>query len=260
MLKHTSSGFFDSNGLQIHYEIFGQGNPMILVHGWSSDLKQNWVETGWVEALQTVRQVIALDCRGHGQSDKPYDQNVYSYGIMAQDVLNLMDYLNIAKADIFGYSMGAFMAVYLLGYNKERFTSVILGGIGDETEESVDASFIAEALRTNDPSQITNPMGKLYRAFVELNPNNDLEALALSALQMWPEGFPIKLGGIGLTDVDIPVLIINGKNDYPYVKSDDKLAEAIPGSKLVRIPNKNHLTVISDSWFKDEILTFLTQQ
>ena len=72
MTIYPSSGCFDSDGLQIYYETFGQGKPIILVHGWGSDLKLNWVEIGWVKALQSVRNIIALDCRGHGQSDKPY--------------------------------------------------------------------------------------------------------------------------------------------------------------------------------------------
>jgi len=260
LTAYTSSGFFESDGLQIYYEIFGNGKPIILVHGWGTDMKKNWGDTGWVEALQMVRQVIALDCRGHGQSDKPYDQNVYSYSIMARDVLQLMDHLSIDKTDLFGYSMGAFMIIHLLGHNRERLTSVIMGGIGDETEESKDAQFIADALRAKDPSLITNPLGRVYRSFVESNPNNDLESLAWSALQMWPEGFPVQIGGVGLADVDIPVLIINGEEDYPYVKSDEKLADAIPGSKLVRIPKKNHLTVINSRRFKKEVLAFLKEQ
>ena len=257
MTVYTSSGFFESDGLQLHYEIFGEGRPLILVHGWGSDLKQNWVDTGWVEILQTIRQVIALDCRGHGKSDKPYDQIAYSYSIMARDVLHLMDHLKIAKADLFGYSMGAFMIVHLLGHNRERLTSVIMGGIGDETEESKDAQFIADALLAKDPSQITNPLGRLYRSFVESNPNNDLKALACSALKMWPEGYPVQIGGLGLADVNIPVLIVNGEEDYPYVNSDEKLVDAIPGSKLVRIPKKTHLTVINSQRFKREVLAFL---
>jgi pimeloyl-ACP methyl ester carboxylesterase len=161
---------------------------------------------------------------------------------MARDVINLMDHLNLEKSDLFGYSMGAFMAVYLLGHHREKFTSMILGGIGDESEESKDANFIADALRAQDPSQIINPLGKLYRNYFDSNPNNEREALALSVLQMWPEGYPIQLGGIDLANVDIPVRIINGEQDYPYVETDQDLANTIPGSQLLRIPNKDHLT------------------
>lgn len=83
----TSSGFFVSDRLKIHYETFGKGKPIILVHGWGVDLKRNWVKSGWVEALRPVRKVVALDCRGHGRSSKPHDKALYSYGTMARDVL-----------------------------------------------------------------------------------------------------------------------------------------------------------------------------
>jgi pimeloyl-ACP methyl ester carboxylesterase len=255
------SGFFNSDGLKIHYETFGEGKPIVLVHGWGADVKRNWVDTGWVEALQPVRRVVALDCRGHGQSDKPHDPELYSYGTMARDVLHLMDHLGVAKADLFGYSMGAMMGVYLLGHDRERFTSVIMGGIGDETKESRDACItIAYALMARDPSQITDPLGQAYRAYAESNPNNDLEALAWSALRIWPEGYPVQVGGAGLADVDVPVLIVNGEDDHPYVETDEKLAAAIPGAKLVTIPDTNHLSVVPDPRFKEEALAFLEQQ
>ncbi|MFW9875099.1 MAG: alpha/beta fold hydrolase [Candidatus Thorarchaeota archaeon] len=245
--------------LQIYYEIFGDGHPIILVHGWGSDLQTNWVKTGLVKNLTSVRKVIALDCRGHGQSDKPYNQKIYSYSSMAKDVLKLMD-LKIVKTDLFGYSMGAFMAVHLLGYNQERFSSMILVGIGDETEESRDAGFIADAFRQEDPTQIKHPLGRGYREYVDSNLNNDREALAVSALQMWPEGYSIQIGGVGLRKVSIPILIINGENDYPYVLSDKKLTDTIPDAQLLRIPNRNHLDVISDEIFKAEVLAFLGKQ
>jgi pimeloyl-ACP methyl ester carboxylesterase len=167
-----------------------------------------------------------------------------------------MDHLHVGKADLFGYSMGAFMGAHLLGHERERFSSMILGGIGDETEESKDASFIAEALRAKDVTRIQNPMGLAYRLFVASDPRNDLEALAASALQMWPEGFPLRLGGDGLAKVDVPVLIVNGSNDL-YARSAGKLAAAIPGARLVTIPGTDHLSVLPDRRFKDAVVGFL---
>jgi pimeloyl-ACP methyl ester carboxylesterase len=254
----TSSGFFESDGLRIHYKIFGEGKPLILVHGWGADIERNWVETGWVETLRPLRQVIALDVRGHGDSSKPHDQALYGYATMARDVVHLMDHLRIEKADIFGYSMGAFMAAHLLGHERQRLGSVIMGGIGDETEETRDARFIAEALRAKDPWKIAiaNPIGLGYRLFVARDPRNDLEALAASALQMWPEGYPLELGGAGLAAVDVPVLIVDGANDH-YARSAGKLAAAIPGARLVTIPDTDHLSALTDKRFRDAAVAFL---
>ena len=256
-----SSGFFESDGLQIYYESHGEGTPMILVHGWGTDMQTNWVTNGWVEALQVTRQVILIDVRGHGESDKPLDQALYSYSVMANDVLNLMDTFGIEKADFMGYSMGSFMGAYLLGHHTARFNSMVLGGIGEEDDESLaTAQPIADALRAEDPSDITDPTGALYRQFVDLDPRIDdaaREALALSALQMWPEGFPLELGGAGLTTVDIPVLVVNGEDDIPYVDTVQPFVDAIPGAELVTIPDREHFGAVLDERFKEEVLTFL---
>ena len=245
-----TSGFFDSDGLKIHYEIVGEGKPIILIHGWSSSIKGNWLDTGWVKTLTPIRRVIALDCRGHGLSDKPYEQETYSIINMAQDVLNLIDHLGIIKADIFGYSMGAWIALYLLGHYEEKFTSVILGGIGDE---EIDVHSISNALLVEDPSQITNPEAKGYRLFVELDPNNDLKALAHSILEIVPERIA-DFGGPGLTKIVIPILIINGEKDTG--NADDLIAK-IPSAKFILIPRRDHFSVIPNKRFKREILTFL---
>ena len=247
-----TSEFFDSDGLKIHYEIIGQGKPIILIHGWSLSIKSNWGDTGWVKTLTPIRRVIALDCRGHGLSDKPYEQEAYGSINMAQDVLNLMDHLGIIKADIFGYSMGAFIALYLLGHYEERFSSVILGGIGDEV---MDVHSIANALLAEDPLQITNPEAKLYRLVAQLDPNNDLKALAHSILELGPESNRIvELGGTGLTDIVIPILIINGEKDL--VNADELIAK-IPSAKFILIPRRDHISVIPDKRFKREVLSFL---
>jgi pimeloyl-ACP methyl ester carboxylesterase len=226
------------------------------VHGFSSSLKGNWVATNWVETLQPLRRVIALDCRGHGQSDKPHDSEAYGGENMAQDVLRLMDYLTIAKADLFGYSMGAGIAAYLLAHQRERFTSVILGGIGNvfESVSGEGSRVISDALLAKDPSQISSPVGKVFRAFAELDPNNDLEALAACAGRVRE---PIDRAD--LADVDIPVLIVDGGNDV-LATNPDELAAGIPGARLVIIPDRDHLTVVPDPRFKEEVLAFLAQQ
>jgi pimeloyl-ACP methyl ester carboxylesterase len=252
------TGFVDSDGFKIYYETFGTGDPIVLVHGWGSSLNGNWVRTGWVETLKATRRVVALDVRGHGESDKPRDQAVYGYARMSRDVLRVMDHLGIAKADFLGYSMGSFMGASLLGHARERFTSMILGGIGDETDDSLAVlPKIVAGLRAKDPTRITDPVGLAYRAFADSDPRNDLEALALSALQMWPEGFPLQLGGPGLADVNVPILIVDGANDHPYVDTVHKMVDAIPGVRLAVIPDRDHLGVVSDPRFKEHVLAFL---
>ncbi len=255
------AGFANSDGFRIHYETFGDGDPIILVHGWGSSLKDNWVSTGWIETLRPMHRVVALDVRGHGDSDKPHEQAAYSYARMSRDVLHVMDHLGIAKAGYVGYSMGAFMGASLLGHARDRFSSMILGGIGDETDESLAAlPKIVAGLRAKDREQISDPVSLGYRSFADADPRNDLEALALSALQMWPEGFPLQLGGPGLAAVDIPVLIVNGANDHPYIDTVHKLVDAIPSAQLAVISGRDHLNVVSDPRFAARAVAFLADR
>lgn len=250
------SGFFDSDRVMIHYETYGEGKPIVLVHGYASSLKGNWVAANWVETLQPVRRVVALDCRGHGESDKPHESEAYGGKNMSQDVLRLMDHLGIAEADLFGYSMGAGIATYLLAHHRERFTSVILGGIGNvfEAGRGERSRVIADAMLAEDRSQITDPVGLAFRAFAELDPNNDLKALGACALRVREP-----MDRDDLADVDIPVLIVNGANDE-LAGGADELVAAIPGARLVTIPDTDHLSVVPDPRFHDEVLAFLEEQ
>jgi hypothetical protein len=150
------------------------------------------------------------------------------------------------------------MGVSLLGHARERFTSMILGGIGDETDQSLAVlPKIVAGLRAEEGTRITDPVASGYRAYARSDQRNDLEALALSALQMWPEGFPLQLGGPGLADVDIPILIVNGANDHPYIDTVHRLVGALPGARLVVIPDRDHLGVVTDPGFTDSVLAFL---
>src|SRR5471032_2406661 len=95
--------YFDSNGVKIRYIDVGQGEPIVLIHAFGATLDLNWRRPGIVAALSKDYRVVALDCRGHGQSDKPHD--AASYGAhMAGDVVNLLDHLTISKAHLVGYS------------------------------------------------------------------------------------------------------------------------------------------------------------
>ena len=257
--QKSQSGFVDADGLQIYFEKFGSGAPMVLVHGWGADLNSNWVASGWVKVLMQYRTVILIDVRGHGQSDKPHALDPYSYAAMCSDVLAVMDELNIQKSDFMGYSMGAFMGAYLLGHHAERFTSMVLGGIGDETESSAaQGTVIAHALRAADVTKIDGTYGKQVRLYIEANPNNDLESLAYSALKMWPEGFPRKIAGPNIVDALFPVLIVNGEDDHPYVDTADLLVNLLSNGRYHKIPGTDHLTVVSDERFKKVVIDFLT--
>ena len=240
--------FFDSAGVQIHYEVFGDGRPLVLVHGFASNLRQNWIAPGWVETLRPLRRVIALDCRGHGESGKPQDPAAYG-NAMQDDVVRLMDHLEIEQADLFGYSMGGAISMGLMVRHPERFTSAILGGVGGRGPRRGPDSPVARAMLADDASTIEDPVAKGFRIFAERN-GNDLKALA--AVNQSNRFSDLE----ALRSVTLPVLIVVGENDA-LVGGAEPLAQAIPTAQLIVIPGRDHLTVVGDARFKKAVVTFL---
>src|SRR5271168_4707929 len=119
---------FDNGAVEIAYLDEGEGDPILLVHGFASTKNVNWVYPTWVSELRKDgRRVIALDNRGHGDSGKLYDAEQYDIGTMAGDVTALMDHLGIARADMMGYSLGARMTAWLAWSQPQRLRSAASG-------------------------------------------------------------------------------------------------------------------------------------
>jgi pimeloyl-ACP methyl ester carboxylesterase len=123
------AGEFDSNGVKIHYQVEGQGEPVILIHGLTANARINWQWPGIISVLAEDYQVIALDCRGHGLSGKPTISSQYGTN-MVDDVVRLMDHLKIKSAHLVGYSMGGMITMKMLVHHPERVRSAVVGGMG----------------------------------------------------------------------------------------------------------------------------------
>src|SRR5207253_431373 len=117
--------------VELAYLDEGQGAPIVLVHGFASTKEINWVQPGWLTTLKGAgRRVIALDNRGHGQSTKLYDPAGYHTTEMAGDVRALLDHLDLPRADVMGYSMGARITAFLALEYPDRVRCMVLGGLG----------------------------------------------------------------------------------------------------------------------------------
>jgi pimeloyl-ACP methyl ester carboxylesterase len=247
---------FQSNGANINYVDEGSGPPILLVHGFASSIEGNWRFTGVIDALVgSGRRVVALDCRGHGKSDKPHDPAAYGINAMAQDAVALMDDLGIEKADLMGYSMGGYIATSLIIQHPSRFRSAVIGGAGERVLtgdfDAIAAPHIADALDSPDGAT-ANPIAKQFRTFAEAN-GNDLKALAAVMRAGRPRVDASQLGSIS-----IPVLVIAGESD-PLVGNVARFAEAIPGSRIAELPG-DHLTVFAGRAYRDVVLEFLAEQ
>src|ERR1043166_6444707 len=132
---------FHHGSVEIAYLDEGEGEPIVLVHGFASNARVNWVQPGWFTTLTGAgRRVIALDNRGHGQSAKLYDPAEYHTDRMADDVGALLDHLGVARADLMGYSMGARICAFLTLREPARARSLILGGLGFHLVDGVGLS------------------------------------------------------------------------------------------------------------------------
>jgi pimeloyl-ACP methyl ester carboxylesterase len=241
---------FDSDGVRLHFEVHGpeDGPPIMLVHGFASDYQLNWVGTRWQETLTKAgHRVIGLDCRGHGNSDKPHDPAAYALEIMAADVRRLLDHLEISTANYLGYSMGSKIGVQATLDFPARVVRVVLGGVGWGGAFRA-AQEIAKALRGGP---IESPVAKTFYEFAKARPSNDLEALAACILGPQPEPDPR-----ALTAIKNPILVVVGEED-DIVSDVDRLIESIPTAMLLRIGGRNHMSAVPAGDFKKAALDFL---
>jgi pimeloyl-ACP methyl ester carboxylesterase len=119
--------YADNGSVRIHYQVEGEGPPLVLQHGFTESLV-DWYEAGYVKALRPDYRLILLDARGHGASDKPHDPDAYALNRRVADVVAVLDALGIAKALYWGYSMGAWIGFGLAKYAEERVCALVIGG------------------------------------------------------------------------------------------------------------------------------------
>lgn len=246
---------FHNGSVEIAYLDEGEGDPIVLVHGFASTKNVNWVYPAWVSTLTKAgRRVIALDNRGHGDSAKRYDSEEYHIGIMAGDVRALMDHLKIERADMMGYSMGGRITAYLGQRNPERLRRAILGGIGmGLIEGGGPGENVASALEAASLDDVTDPVGRTFRAFADQT-RSDRRALAACL-----RGSRRLMTREEAAAISVPTLIAVGTTD-DIAGSARRLAEVIPGSQVLDIPNRDHMRAVGDRVYKDGVLEFLARQ
>ena len=246
---------FKHGPVEIAYLDQGEGEPIVLVHGFASTKEVNWVEPGWVATLTGAgRRAIALDNRGHGQSSKLYDPAAYHTDAMAEDVRALMGHLGLERADTMGYSMGARILAFLAVRHPQRVRSLILGGLGIHLIEGVGLpESIADALEAPALDDVGDPQGRIFRAFAERT-GSDRAALAACI-----RGSRQTLTGDEAAAIRAPVLIAVGTKD-PVAGSAHALAARIPGAQALDIPGRDHMLAVGDKVFKAGALTFLKER
>ncbi len=246
---------FDSDGVEIAYLDEGEGDPILLIHGFASNIATNWIDTSWVRTLAGAgRRVIAIDNRGHGESEKLYDQEKYPAPEMAGDARRLLEHLQIGRADVMGYSMGARITAFLSMRHPEKVRSAVLAGLGFNMVRGVGgAGPIAKALEAPSIDDVTNETARTFRAFAE-STGSDLLALATCIRASRDKITSEELGTIKL-----PVLVAVGSKDV-IGGSAQGLADLIPGAEALVIEGRDHMRAVGDRQFKDGVLAFLEKR
>jgi pimeloyl-ACP methyl ester carboxylesterase len=265
----ATDGQFLSKGVRICYSDVGNpnGEPVILIHGYVVTGTLQWTLPGITKALSKDYRVVLFDNRGHGRSERPHAASQYGME-MVSDVLRLMDHLNIEKAHLVGYSMGAFIAHKLAATHPERVKSLILGGAGwlQEGPATQAMDEIAESLtqkKSLEPLfRSLHPSGSAPLAQAEVQRINAMamlinDPLALAAVAHGMKQLVLKEDEA--KRIKVPTFCIVGDCD-PLCETVKRLALVRPDVRTYYVKGGNHMNTYNLPIFREQIEKFLAQQ
>jgi len=246
-----------TDGIHIAYERVGAGPPVVLVHGFGSSKEQNWKSTGWYGSLtEAGYSVLAIDNRGHGESDKPHDPLFYSHDRMAEDVAAVMDGAGIARAPYVGYSMGGLIGLRFLTLFPDRIAKLALGGVGEtyfkgpRVSDPERRDMIADALVTDDKDGIADPRARMFRDFAD-QAGKDRLALAACMRAMSPP-LPVTV----LRSFQTPILVVDGDQDF-IAGPSAPLAAIFPHGFAAIVPGRDHMSAVGARPTRQAVVDFL---
>lgn len=241
------------DGLAIAYDALGEGPPVVLIHGFAASRAITWKGTLWYDWLvRAGHRVIALDCRGHGESDKPHDSPAYDDSKMLGDIVAVMNAEGIARADIMGYSMGGYLTINLAHEQPERVNRAVIAGVGENyfTFWSTRDKIIADGLLATDEAEVTDRLAQEFRGFALRN-NNDMEALAACMRRT-----RLSFSAEELRTILTPALVVSGEVDN-IAGRPEKLAATLGNATPLALPRRNHHSAVGDLTFKRAVREFL---
>ncbi|SIP95445.1 Pimeloyl-ACP methyl ester carboxylesterase [Chryseobacterium sp. RU33C] len=245
-IKPAESGYASVNGIKVYYEVYGEGKPLVLLHGAFMTIDMNWGEL--IPELSKNRKVIALELQGHGHT--PFSERKLSHATLSSDVTKVMDYLKIDKADVAGYSFGGEVAYQMAIQSPEKLSKLVIISSTYKTQGWLPE--VNKALEGMKPELFTNsPMHTAYNAVAPDKTKwpKFLEQMMASA------GQPFDLGDDNISKIPVPVLIIAGDNDgldkteltktYKLL-GGDVFADmgAMPKSQLAIAPGQTHVSLM----------------
>lgn len=250
---------FTHGPIRLHYEVHGQGRPVVLLHGGTVSFKHNYADFGWIQAFNAAGfQVIGLDLRGHGKSAKPHEAEAYGIENLASDVIALLDHLKLQSSCIVGYSLGTVITLHLLKNHAHRVERAALVATGDGLIGHPPHTFalllpaLAEVLRrTEYPRDLPKHLAAYWNFVVATQG----DALALSALSQanYPHLPPEQAASIV-----VPTQVVSGQHDKVLGRGE-KLAAALGRGEYLEIAGADHFSLAADADTRGAVIDFLSR-
>jgi len=233
-----------ADGVPIAYKVLGAGVPLVLLHGFT-ETAESWQEAGYVDRfLRAGRQVVLIDCRGHGSSGKPHDAAAYGGDKRARDVVAVLDALGMGAADLVGYSMGGMIALATALRFPERVRALIVIGAHPFAQDMMPYRLaVADgierwlAMVEGQGIRLSDDARRRMAA-------NDIRALQACVAHDRPDASP------AVAALNAPLLAIAGTQD-PIFTAVRAFAERVDG-RFLALEGRNHVTTFLAA---DEIVT-----
>jgi len=241
--QERTRGDFDADGVNIHYEIIGDGPAVVLLHGFGASMSGSPMPATILTGV-AGRQLIGMDVRGFGMSGRP--DGPESYGVeTARDVIRLLDHLGIRQADLFGFSMGGIIALKTAALYPDRIRSLTLGGQGWASLEQLQEMGTASAeLASKDSATLSQQERATIRR------------LGRQAFGGFAAAYPaLYVTPAELSRIACPVIAILGGNDERVARAE-ALHEQLPRTQVVIIPGHGHGDVVADTLFGQTLASF----
>lgn len=253
------------NGVEIYYEVHGNGFPVLFTHGFAGT---TWMWHPQTPVLSQNYKLILWDAPGHGKSQSPPLTHQYSADILVDDICQLLQLLNVEKAVVGGLSMGGYLSLRFYLRHPDMVAALILMNTGpgyrnlaNMTEWNQEQERRARLLETrgveafaDDPATVALNTYTPRHLMLRQNP----VGLAHMARQVVGQHDTLVIAALG--DIKVPTLIVVGDRDTPFLKSSEYMAKAIAGAEYVVIPNAGHASNIDNAGaFNKAVLGFLSK-
>jgi pimeloyl-ACP methyl ester carboxylesterase len=244
--KPADSGYVAVNGIKVYYEVYGEGRPLVLLHGAFYTIGMNWGQL--IPELSKTRKVIAIELQGHGHT--PFSERKLDLATLASDVEGVMDHLKVDSADVAGYSMGGSVAYQLTIQSPKRVRKLVI--ISSTYKSSGWMPQVTNAFKSLKPEFFTN--SPMHAAYDAVAPDKTKWTKFLEQMIAFA-GVQFNMGETNIAKITSPVLLISGDNDgldkIELIKTYQLLGGAVcadfgpmPKSQLAIVPSQGHVSLM----------------